>query len=283
MAGGVVDACGRRKPIFPTKPHRFTTVEGCFRSDDPRQRRRRRCRRSNSWRWSRRTPTWCRDSGDDEAVEQSLADRLLALDLPDRARPVLEKLMKSGEFAGRESPVRRQPGDAGSAGKGRRGRYRRAGRIRKAADLPPELAEQALILRAESKSAVRAMRPAPRRCLRLSGPPAAMEARAQILETASDWPGAEQAWSDCAAADAAGQRHAGRGPDPHVLRLATATARADDTAQVEFAAGDLRPADRRRPAGRHVPPADGRTDQHDRRHRALPARNEPWRHRCRPT
>ena len=43
----------------------------------------------------------------------------------------------------------------------------------------------------------------------------ATEARAQILEQASDWAGAEQAWSDCAAADAAGERHAGRGPDPH--------------------------------------------------------------------
>ena len=37
------------------------------------------------------------DAADDDAVQQSLADRLLALDLPDRAKPVLEKLMRSAK------------------------------------------------------------------------------------------------------------------------------------------------------------------------------------------
>ncbi len=55
------------------------------------------------------------NAGDDQDLEQSLADRLLTLDLPDRAKPVLEKLMKSANSDVVEGPVRGQPGDAGGA------------------------------------------------------------------------------------------------------------------------------------------------------------------------
>ena len=53
-----------------------------------------------------------RDSSDNEAVEQPLADRLLALDLPGRAKPVFDKLMELSEIAGSESQVWCQPGDS---------------------------------------------------------------------------------------------------------------------------------------------------------------------------
>ena len=52
------------------------------------------------------------DAADDDAVQQSLADRLLALDLPDRAKPVLEKLMRSAKSGYGEGPIRCQPGHA---------------------------------------------------------------------------------------------------------------------------------------------------------------------------
>ena len=57
-----------------------------------------------------------RDSSDNEAVEQPLADRLLALDLPGRAKPVFEKLMNQAKSPVAKAQVWCQPGDAGLAG-----------------------------------------------------------------------------------------------------------------------------------------------------------------------
>ena len=57
-----------------------------------------------------------------------------------------------------------------------------------------------------------------------------MEARAQILETASDWAGAEQAWSDCVAMTLPDTGMLDEPQTRTMLRLATATARADDDA-----------------------------------------------------
>jgi hypothetical protein len=167
-------------------------------------------------------------SSDDEPVEQSLADRLYALDLPGRAKPVLEKLLRSAKSDAAKARFgvslatleTREGNDAAtlSALKASDGR-----------DIPPELAEQRAILQAGSVA-------------RLGDPAAAAallapfhtgrttEVRARILEDAADWAGAAQAWADCVALtvpDSGPLDEAGSGT---VLRLATATARAADEA-----------------------------------------------------
>ncbi len=98
-------------------------------------------------------------------------------------------------------------------------------------DLPPDLIEQRLIVRAGSvahqgdPAAAAAMLAATRTAR-------ATEARAQILETASDWAGAEQAWSDCAALTLPDSGMLDEAQTRTVLRLATATARAGDDAKL---------------------------------------------------
>lgn len=173
------------------------------------------------------------NNSDDEGIRQSLADRLLALDLPDRAKPVLDKLMRSAKtdvakarFGASLATLESREGNdaavqtvlAGSDGR----------------DLPPELIEQRMILRAGAVA-------------HLGDPPAAAallapflsaratEARAQILENASDWAGAKQAWADCAALTLPEGGMLDEGQTRTVLRLATATARAgDDTSLAEL-------------------------------------------------
>jgi tetratricopeptide (TPR) repeat protein len=170
------------------------------------------------------------DSGEDEVVEQSLADRLLALDLPDRAKPVLEKLTKQAKFPAAKARF----GASLAALDARDGDDKgvlKALDASQGADLPPDLGEQRLILRAESvarqgDAAGAAAMLAPMKTAKV------MEARAQILETASDWPGAEQAWSDCVAATLPDSSMLDETQTRTVLRLATATARADDTARL---------------------------------------------------
>ncbi len=51
-------------------------------------------------------------NGGDPALEEQLADRLLALDLPERAKPVLEKLMTIDRLGRRQGSVRSDLGGA---------------------------------------------------------------------------------------------------------------------------------------------------------------------------
>jgi tetratricopeptide (TPR) repeat protein len=115
------------------------------------------------------------DAADDDAVQQLLADRLQALDLPDRAKPILEKLMRSAKS---------------DTAKARFG------------------ASLAMLVPFHTGRAA--------------------EARAQILENASDWAGAEQAWSDCVALTLPDSGMLDENQTRTMLRLATATARASD-------------------------------------------------------
>jgi hypothetical protein len=165
--------------------------------------------------------------GEDDAVEQSLADRLLTLDLPNRAKPVLEKLMNQARspFAKARFGVSlatlasHEGDDAGTlamldASQG--------------PDLPADLIEQRLVLRAgavahQGDPAGAAAMLAPVHTFR------AMEARAQILEAASNWAGAEQAWSDCVAANLPDGGMLDEPQTRMVLHLATVTARGGDT------------------------------------------------------
>jgi tetratricopeptide (TPR) repeat protein len=167
------------------------------------------------------------ESGDD-AVEQSLADRLLALDLPGRAKPVLEKLTKQAKpsatkvrFATSLAMLNAREGDDNGV--------LAALNESQAVDLPLELAEQRLILRAEAVARQGdpvggAALLTPLRTVRTT------EARAQILETASDWKGATQAWTDRTALTVPNSGQLDEPQTRLVLRLATAVARAGDDA-----------------------------------------------------
>jgi hypothetical protein len=166
------------------------------------------------------------DSADDEAVEQGLAERLLALDLPTRAKPILEKLLRQaksdaarGNFGLALATLESQQGnDSGAiavldSSQGR--------------DLSADVAEQRLILRAVSVArqgnpAAAAAMLVPANTVR------AIEARAQIQEGALDWAGAAQAWTDSATLTLPETGMLQEAQMRTVLRLATATARAGD-------------------------------------------------------
>jgi hypothetical protein len=168
------------------------------------------------------------DTADDDSVQQALADRLLALDLPDRAKPILEKLMRSAKsdtakarFGASLATLDSHEGDDKGA--------RLVLDASEGHNLPPELTEQRTILRAEvvarlGDPAAGAAMLVPFRTGR------ATEARAQILENASDWAGAEQAWSDCVGLTLPDSGTLDENQTRTMLRLATATARASDDA-----------------------------------------------------
>jgi hypothetical protein len=165
-------------------------------------------------------------SQDDEAIEQALADRLLALDLPDGAKPVLEKLMNQATSA----TAKARFGVSVATLNAREGDN--AGAISaldasEGPDLPADLIEQRLILRAVTvaglgDSAGAAAMLASTRTIQ------ATQTRAQILENASDWTAAEQAWSDCAALTVSGTGTLDEAQTRTILHLATVTARGGD-------------------------------------------------------
>jgi hypothetical protein len=168
------------------------------------------------------------ESGIGETVEQALADRLLALDLPGRAKPVLEKLMQQAK-----APVPKARFGTSLAmldtREGNDGAALAALHDSKAADLPPDMAEQRLILRAGAV-ARQGDPQAGAALLTTLHTARATEERAQILESASDWPGAAQAWSELAALTLP---PGGTLDETHtriLLHLATVTARASDEA-----------------------------------------------------
>ena len=161
---------------------------------------------------------------DDEPIEQSLADRLVALDLPNRAKPALEKLLR----AGKSDLAKARFGVSLAMLESREGHDAAVLAVLNATeghDLPPDLVEQRAILLGGSVA-------------RLGDPAAAAallaslrtgrttEARARILEGAADWSGAAQAWADCVALTVPDSGPLDEAGARIVLRLATATARA---------------------------------------------------------
>jgi len=174
------------------------------------------------------------DAGNDETIQQALADRLLALDLPERAEPVLDKLMR----AAKTDAAKARFGLSLATLQGRDGNDAGASATLDASeghDLPPGLAENRTILRAGSVARMGDPTAAAALLAPLHTAPAT-EARAQILENASDWTAAEQAWADCAALTLPPDGTLDEAQTRTVLRLATATARAGDDA----ALSDLR-------------------------------------------
>ncbi len=161
------------------------------------------------------------------ALATALADRLTALDLPARIGPLLEHLM------------RRAPAGPARASVGARlaslrlGENDAAGAVAAlaasdAAELPPALAESRVLLGARA-AAAQGREADALAALASLDMPAAIDARATILETAKDWPQAEQA---VAALVAKTLPPDGRLDDVQrrlLLRLASAAAQAGDT------------------------------------------------------
>ena len=157
-----------------------------------------------------------------------LADRLLALDLPKRAGPVLEKLMQAAPtgvaragFGARLAALRLREGDAAGALAAlelRRWRpARRAGRTAHAAACGRRNAR-----RGDTERALAA--------LGTLDTAAADEARATILERANDWPAAQRALAAYVARIVPAQGKLDDAQRRTLLRLATAAARAGDEA-----------------------------------------------------
>lgn len=163
-----------------------------------------------------------------EKIEARLADRLVALDLPGRAAPVLARLMRAAPtppgratFGARLAALRlREDDPAGAA---------RALAASAAANLPAALEDQRAVLAARAEAGQGNV-PGALAALDARATPAAELAAAAIAEQAGDWPAAEKALT----AYAAGALPAGGKLTPAqrqlVLRLATATVRAGDEA-----------------------------------------------------
>jgi hypothetical protein len=163
---------------------------------------------------------------DEEAISQSLADRLVALDLPGRAKPLLEKLMRSAATeaakarlgASLATLLSREKDDAGALA---------ALDASEASGQAADLAEQRAILRAGAMARRGDAAGGAALLAGLKTGPATA-ARAQILETAGDWAGAAQAWAESAAVTVPGSGPVDEAAARTILRLATATARTGD-------------------------------------------------------
>jgi len=165
---------------------------------------------------------------DGEALQARLADRLLALDLPKRAGPVLEKLMRASKaasaragFGARLAAMRLRENDPAGA--------LAALDDSDAPNLPDELAQHRTLLAAEAN----ARRGDTERALTtLQGldDVAADESRATILERANDWPAAQKALAAYVTRIVPPEGKLNDVQQRLLLRLATAAARAGDDA-----------------------------------------------------
>jgi hypothetical protein len=168
------------------------------------------------------------DSAIADGVDQKLADDLLTLDLPQRAKTVLENLIKrstadiaNGRYGYSLAAIRAREGDAAGA-LATLDAY--AG-----GPLPDDLAENRLLLRAASRAQLGDTAAAVELLTTLHTP-RAVEERARVLENAQDWAGAEQAWADCVALTVPATGTLDEAQAQTVLRLASAAARARDEA-----------------------------------------------------
>jgi hypothetical protein len=165
---------------------------------------------------------------DGEALQAKLADRLVALDLPNRAGPVLDKLMRAAPtavgragFGTRLAALRLREDDATGAVA--------ALTASAGTDLPAELTERRTLLLADA-NARHGDSDAALAALGTLNTASADEARATILERANDWPAAEKALTDYAGKSVPADGKLDDGQRRTLLRLATAAARAGDDA-----------------------------------------------------
>ena len=167
------------------------------------------------------------DGSNNEALDERLADRLLALELPKRAEVLLDRLMlgaQAGEkragYGARLASLRLREGDPAGA--------LTALVASSAGAVPQDLARQRVVIAASAHArqgnvagAVALLEPIKSA--------ATDEARASILEQANDWAGATRALSDLVEhivpeTGALAEQH-----KRALLRLATAAARANDS------------------------------------------------------
>ncbi len=163
-----------------------------------------------------------------ERLGEMLADRLVALDLPDRAAAVLAKLMAvappgapQAGIGARLAAVRLAEDDPAGA--------LAALAASRAADLPPALAERRTMIYARATAAEGHDRPA-LSALASFDDPAANRLRADLLEKSGNWTGAEAALAALAASEVPASGPLSE-PDRRLLvRLASSATEAGDAA-----------------------------------------------------
>ena len=167
-------------------------------------------------------------SADGEALQAHLADRLLALDLPNRAGPVLDKLMRTAPtetaragFGARLATMRLHEGDATGA--------LQALLASAASGLPQNVADRRRLLFAAA-TAHRGDFPAALASLDGLHSAAAAALRADILEQSQDWWGADRALTEYVDGMVPSTGALNDTQRQALLRLATAAARAGDAA-----------------------------------------------------
>jgi hypothetical protein len=167
------------------------------------------------------------EGGQGAALAARLADRLLALDLPKRADPVLAKLVQSstgaarGGFGASLASLRLREGDADGA--------LAALTASASDDLPAQLDRQRVLVKARAL-ARRGDQGTAVALLEEVGTAEADAARADILEDARDWHQAERALADYAGKTVPAAGSLNDAQRRTLLRLAGATAQAGDPA-----------------------------------------------------
>jgi hypothetical protein len=163
-----------------------------------------------------------------DQLQARLADRLLALDLPKRADPVLQKLMQAAPsgvsragFGARLAALRLREGDAAGA--------LAALAASNVDDTPADLVERRTLLIAAAHARLGEADQALAALASLDTA-SADEARATIAERANDWSAAEKALSAFAAKVVPAEGKLDDGQRRTLLRLATAAARTGDAA-----------------------------------------------------
>ena len=163
-----------------------------------------------------------------EGLSALLADKLVALDLPARAAPVLASLMAAAPagparagIGARLAQVQLENADAPAA--------EAALRASDAPGLPAPVAEQRTLALARARAAQGDLG-ASVAALQALNTPAADDLRATLLNQASDWPGSLAALSDLSAKTVPADGALTDGMQDTVLRQATAAARAHDAA-----------------------------------------------------
>jgi hypothetical protein len=168
-----------------------------------------------------------------------LADRLIALDLPRRAAPVLDKLMRQAppgagraQLGARLADLKLGEGDAAAA--------LVALTDSAADDMPAPLADRRGLLTARAYARQGDM-PKALDVLALMTAPEALDLRAQLLTDAKDWHGAEAALTDLAGKTLPADGPLSDAQQNLVLRLAGAAAQAGDEATLKDMAMRLGP------------------------------------------
>ena len=168
------------------------------------------------------------EGADGQALAARLADRLVTLDLPQRAVPLLEKLAASASAG----PARGSIGDRLAAMRLERGDAVGAVAALAASDAPslPQPLLEARTLTFARAAAANGELPRATAALAALGSVGADSLRADLLEAAKDWPAAEAALRDYAAKTVPADGPLDDAQARTLLRLASAAAQSGDAA-----------------------------------------------------